>query len=190
MCSQNCVSVATPYAVFFFNGQMKIFLKRSITANVIFVVTACGGGGGGDSAPDSSYGAGQTYSYLQQGGLNWSSPSNVAYIFAQPLQPTLEPDANSYCSQSTSTNGGPAVPTNFNKQTGWRIPTYAEMQSLHADLQSPAGWPNVNLWVEGLNKNRYLFDVEVYARHFNLVTGLISYPAAYEKASVTCVKPI
>ena len=82
------------------------------------------------------------------------------------------------------------MPTNFNKQAGWRLPTYAEIQSLRADLQNPAGWPNVNLWVEGLNKNRYLFDVEVYTRHFNLVTGLVSYPASTEKANVTCVKQI
>lgn len=153
---------------------------------------ACGGGGegGGSNSIETGYGAGQTFTYFDQDGLTWSSPSTTTYVFLQAFSGSLAPNANSYCSQSTSINGGPVTPTNFNKQSGWSLPTEAQIRSLRSSTPNPVNWPLVEVWIQGYPKNRFTFDFEVWPRTFDFKTGGGTFGAnANELARVVCVKP-
>ncbi|WP_350295163.1 hypothetical protein [Limnohabitans sp. Rim8] len=158
-------------------------LKKVAALGALALLTACGGGG--DSS--SGYGSGENITYITVNGLKWSSPSSATYIYKQPMVSTLELDANAYCSQSTSTNGGPQIPTNFNKEDGWSIPSETQLRALRAVMPAPTNWQMVDLWVQPLSTSQWF---TVYTRYINFATGGLTLPSADMKAHVTCIKPI
>ena len=83
---------------------MKCLTILALTLSTAFLA-ACGGGG--DDNP-----AGQI-TYFQQGGLTWSSltPEKHGYLQMDGFTGTPE----YICTGTTSVNGGPETPNNFNK---------------------------------------------------------------------------
>jgi hypothetical protein len=125
-------------------------ILKSITSCLSMVaLVACGGGGGGsDSVPRTSV------AYFDFNGYTWSSTTNDIYPNPPSFQGSaLEVDANSYCSKSTCDvdQYGRSVncrATNFNGQTGWSLPTEAQLVSFcQAFLKNPvAGWVSGPTW--------------------------------------------
>jgi hypothetical protein len=163
---------------------MKNTIKLLLATASVALLTACGGGGVDSS---SGYGSGENITYITVNGLKWSSPSSATYIYKQPMVATLELDANAYCSQSTSINGGPQIPTNFNKESGWSIPSATQLLALRAVMPAPTNWQMVDLWVQPISTSQ-LFTV--YTKYINFATGGTTLPSADAKAHVTCIKPI
>jgi len=162
---------------------MKAAVKYAFAATAVAALTACGGGGGGGADDGRSYSnAGITY--IVSGGLTWSSPSSTTYIFDSGFN-SIELDALGYCSRSTSTNGGPSTPTNFNNQTGWRIPTEDEITAFRATNPNPAGWNLTTVWFEP--SPLYQGSLNTY---LNLSSGVVTYANTAAKAHVVCVKPV
>ena len=158
-------------------------IKLVVAMGLLTLISACGGGG--DSS--SGYGSGENITYITANGLKWSSPSSGTYIYKQLLVNTLELDANSYCSQTTSTNGGPQIPTNFNKENGWTIPSETQLRALRTVMPAPTNWQMVDLWVQPISTSQWF---TVYTKYINFATGLLTSPSADMKAHVVCVKPI
>lgn len=109
---------------------------------VVLAAILAGCGGGGDSSPSAP--AAQP-TYFQQGGLTWSSTSNQTYYYV-PLGSLMDLSQSNgyYCNGST--NG---VLNNFNKEPGWRLPTFSELQKLYKEMPKPPGWTIGPVWASG-----------------------------------------
>jgi hypothetical protein len=104
--------------------------------------SACGGGGDSGSASNQTPAA--SYTYFQQGGLTWSSTSAQTYRYV-PLGSSIPLDQSNGYFCNGSTNG---VIDNFNKQTGWRLPTQIELQNLYKEMPRPPGFVIGRVWMD------------------------------------------
>ena len=157
--------------------------KLVIAALAAVMLTACGGGDG-NSSNGNGYSSGESITYITSGGLRWSSPSNATYVYASGLNST-EPDAFGYCSRSTSTNGGPSIPSNFNNESGWSVPTDAQMVAFRLANPNPSGWSMTTIWFQ--HDPSYSGSLNTY---INYGTGVVAYVNVNAKAHVVCVKPV
>ncbi len=135
------------------------------------MLVACGGGG--SNTPKS---------YYTQGGLLWSgtlSGSLPAGLFLWNGVATFMRDTPGYqCSGSSSVNGGPILPDNFNKESGWRLPTLNELKALYAVNKTPPDWTIGMVWSDNSNGPQRLNFATGAVTSGNGGTGL-----------VVCVKP-
>lgn len=120
-------------------------MKKSVgIVGMCLLMAGCGGGG--SSSPATPQPAGITY--FVANGLTWSSPSAATYGFDGPSVPFAE-SANYYCSGAVSVGGGAQVADNFNKQTGWSLPTLEQLRALHRANSTPPGWGQTSVWYWG-----------------------------------------
>ena len=113
--------------------EQKNAIRHIAVISAFAIMTGCGGGGsnGSDDAQKPSV------TYTSQGGLKWASTTASTYTWDE---------ANSYCTKQTCSGtdmyGAPTncTATNFNSELGWRLPTYAELQSLYNVTPTPQGW--------------------------------------------------
>jgi len=166
--------------------QLMLVIGGALTATLV----ACGGGGDSGGAPSrdgSEFSNGENISYITFNGLKWSSPSNATYVNST-FSTTLDPTASAYCSRTTSTNGGPTVATNFNRETGWSIPTNAQMSAFRLANPSPVGWSNVAIWIDSSSAFPPFDSTQTYITYG---TGIVTLTNnASSKAHVVCVKRI
>jgi hypothetical protein len=126
-----------------------------------------------------------------QGGLNWSPVKNATYNWTQ---------ANSYCQTST-----------FNGQTGWRLPTLAELSGLSGPIADGAlatgglyasggfigrGWALAYVWSstpsfagqDNIGGYNGVFLADNANPKFPFKAGQAASSAIADKGYVTCVK--
>jgi hypothetical protein len=163
---------------------MKNSIKYILTASVLVLLTACGGGGGGEYGIPTP-----KISYQNLNGLTWSSTTSDIL----PNPPTsngigqIEVTASEYCSQSScDANFSNCRPTNFNKQTGWTLPSETQlMQFCQAQLANPLeGWVRGQTWAScsGFNTCKTV-DFGNACKVTSYINNALNF-----KASVTCVK--
>jgi hypothetical protein len=160
--------------------QLVKFLNIALFATLV----GCGGGGGEDSSllnPSITY---QTLNVL-----SWSSTTNDVL----PNPPTssgigqVETTASKYCSQSScDSNFSNCRPTNFNGQTGWTLPSEAQLiQFCQAQLTNPSqGWVKGQTWAScsGFNTCKTV-DFNDACKVTSYVNNALNF-----KAHVTCIK--
>lgn len=154
--------------------------KHVIASLSAAMLMACGGGGSDGSSGRSS----ENITYITSNGLIWSSPSNATYIYQGSFS-SSETDAFAYCSRTTSTNGGPSIPSNFNNEAGWDVPTEDQILAFRAANLTATGWSAVDIWFQ--HGSNYSGNLNTYIMYG---TGIVGYANIAAKAHVVCVKPV
>ena len=161
----------------------KSLALASLLAATLTALTACGGGDGGSGSGGFNF---APVSYINYGGLTWSSTTTQTFKGAGGFNAfadlsTMEPFAPGYCEQTACTGTDQygrntnCSPTNFNKSAGWRLPKPNELKDFYINNPSPTGWTVGLTWTNDLN----LYDPT--NGHIIITNNLRGY--------VTCVKP-
>ena len=118
-----------------------------------------------------------SYTYLSQGGLIWSSPTGEMYTYWTSVDGSRM--ALIQCGgalQGDGSNRDFVNPPGVSAKDGWRLPTPEELQRLYNEMPRPQGWAIGPVW-------------DADGRGFDFSTGR-SFGRIVSKALVSCVKKV